>query len=111
MLDEEGKEEELDLIFHPNFRRGHFGEMDELKRERKNATKNMKAYSFGGDNTDWKVNAVVDEDELKKGGVLGEKLELDDISFPFPGAHQHVESDRDIKRLASLAGFGIRIRS
>ena len=63
MYDEDGKVYE-ESIFQKNFRRGHYGLLDEAKRERKNQTKNMKAYVFGGDNTDWKVNAVVDEDEL-----------------------------------------------
>ena len=42
--------------------------------------------------------------------MLGEKLELKRHPISFPGAHHHVKKYRDVEGLASLAGFGIRIR-
>mmetsp|Transcript_10837 Transcript_10837/g.10466 ORF Transcript_10837/g.10466 Transcript_10837/m.10466 type:complete len:401 (-) Transcript_10837:3693-4895(-) len=58
-------ESKVDLIYHKNFRKGHFGIDDELRRLRLSQSQVSDVYEFDSeDRTDWNQDAVVDEDEI-----------------------------------------------
>ena len=56
----------IDPVYTKEFNKGYFHQMKEEKKLKRLATKNMKAYQYGGDNTNWNQTAVSDEDDLEE---------------------------------------------